>query len=228
MLLNIPGKYIFEQISTKYTDSAAIRALIAILPIAFQSDIPNAALLAPVVDTTLVTLFQQHRIHRQKLLHDKLNDGSVVLEEDAIKNDAFIHSYLQTVQYVDRARTDKKVERFAQILKSLYRDDINIDQFEYYSKVLDEITDLEFALLLIKLSFEDHEYLRDVGKVSREKWEEFTNSACTQLQITPDSLSDLLVRLQGSGCYIIRSTYGGPPTIGNTTNLFRELVKTVS
>ena len=110
-------KEIRDELENYYISNSYLRGLIQLLPV------------ASAIDTILSNYIYKRQAEKLRTFFDKLNNGDVVLEMTDLENNDFLHAYFSTMNYVLTARTDEKVERFAEILKAVYTKKINIEQF---------------------------------------------------------------------------------------------------
>ncbi|MCB9187336.1 MAG: hypothetical protein H6601_11420 [Flavobacteriales bacterium] len=203
-----------------YENSPQIKALIQLLgPI------------GSVPDTVLGTLVTKIRAERLRVFFDELNSGDVELTEDIIAQNDFLHAYFSTAEYVLKTRTDEKIKRFGIVLKSWYSQKVDIDWFEDYAAIINELSDREFAILSVKykyeLAAEKNPDLSDANpyKKTISYWEEFKDEILKQMDIEPNDLDPMLIRVQRTGCYFKHIGYfdASMEQVGDTTELFKKL-----
>jgi hypothetical protein len=180
-----------------------------------------------VVDAAMNSYLSNLQQCRFRIIFDKLNNSNFILSDEDIKDNDFLYAYFSTVNYVLRARTDEKAERFAQILKGVYSRDITVDDFESYTYILDQLTDREFTILKIKLEFEK-EYCGDESEnfemLKSKHWGLFMDRICSNLNISFEEANILLEIVSLKGCFEIALTYGGnSQKFGDTTPIFQRL-----
>jgi hypothetical protein len=207
-------------------ENSVIKHLIQVLDL---SGIP----IGTIIDAQIAIRIDKYKARKLKIFFDELNDGKVTLTEDIIDDNDFLHAYFTTVNYSLRARSDQKIKRFAMILKNLYKKDIDFDTFEDLISIFNDLSDREFKILAIKLSFEEVLKNDDVlyqMENNMSYWNEFKELAMKETGLTPDELNPILLRIQRTGCYLKLNNYLGDSTdeTGVTTTLFKKIHSIVS
>ena len=82
---------------------------------------------------------------------DELAKGDVIVDEELLKSEDFLHAYFATTKYALNTRRREKIEMFARLLKSSIteKDISSIDEYEDLLKVLDELSYRELLALRI-------------------------------------------------------------------------------
>jgi len=227
------NKSVIETLDEQYQAQPEIRLFIE--AIAVFSGLP----IGTIFETFVSTKAKELATARMRSFYNELNDGEIELTDELINNDSFLHSYFAVVNYVIRSKDDKKAARFAKIIKSLYKSDIYIDQFEDYTSIFNELSDREFIILCIKREYElransvnetNENNPKSPFAITSSYWEEFIKEVQGTLHIEEKELEALLIRLQRTGCYMIHVGYWDIKNDGNgdTTLLFQKLHKIVS
>jgi hypothetical protein len=133
------------------------------------------------------------------------------------------------VNYVIRTRSDEKIKNFAKILKKICIGTIDINEFEDYTAIFNELSDREFAILAIKYQYEQN-YVSKASEMNpylltMSYWEDFKKDVCAKVKMTEEELDPMLVRIQRTGCYskFVGYTEDGPNERGDTTALFKRI-----
>ncbi len=142
------NKSLIEVLYDQYENDPGIRMFVEALSIGIGIPINT------VVDSFIGKKVKEMNASRLKCFFDELNSGDIELDEALIENQEFLHSYFSVVNYVARSKNDEKAIRFARIIKNLYNKKIDVNQFEDYTSIFDELTDREFAILSIKHKYE--------------------------------------------------------------------------
>lgn len=221
-----------EVLYNKYKDEPIIYGLIE--AIAFP--VPANFLIETFVGS-YVTKMVASRLHS---FYEELNNGDFELTEEIIENEEFLHSYFSVVNYVARSKSDEKSKQFAKIIKGLYKNEINVDQFEDYTSIFNELSEREFAILCIKLKHEQKEVsvpqllraempISDPYNGTMMHWPNFIKEVESILEISDDELSSFLIRIQRTGCYKIHfGQYNDKEEgVGDTTIIFQKLYNLV-
>lgn len=190
------------------------------------------------VDILVGKKVQEMTISRMRSFFDELNSGEIVLDKSIIEDNDFLHSYFSVLNYAVRAKSDEKSKRFAKIIKKLYNNKINTNEFEDYTAIFNELSDREFIILCIKFSFEieikkssptfeDYDPIDPYPKTN-SYWNKFVSEVDKTLGIDENELSNILMRIQRTGCYKIHfGHYIGKESIGDTTILFQKIYEIV-
>jgi hypothetical protein len=205
-----------------YEDKPILKALIqAISPI------------GAAADTILSTYVNKLKVDKLHAFFEQLGNGDIDLTEEIIDNTDYLHAYFATINYVLLNRSKLKIRSFAEILKSLYRDDINIDEFEDYAKIFDELTEREFIILSVKYEFEKHaastQDTFNPLQRTNSYWEDFKSEVKTKLNIGGDELNAMLLRMQRTGCYQKHQGYwpDSHEEIGDTTAILQTIINVI-
>lgn len=209
-----------------YKDNPVIKSLIQALNLA---GIP----IGPVADSFITTRVSNLKTLRLKCFFDELNTGDTQLTEKVIEQDDFLHAYFSTINYVIRTRSDEKINCFARILKKLESGKININEFEDYTAIFNELSEREFAILAIKSQYEQN-YSMTQGmnpyQLTASYWDSFKNEVCLKIGLPEEELDPMLIRIQRTGCYNKFKGYleDGPNERGDTTEIFRRIKELIN
>ena len=228
--MNEPQKAFITTLYESYDTSPVIKGLIQALNVA---GIPLGAM----IDSSLGSIVNKIQTERLRTFFDELNRGNVVLDEAQIESNDFLHAYFETTAYVLRTRSNDKIIRFARILKKVYSGSLLIEDFEDYTKIFNDLTDKEFAMLSILYKHEQKHKLNP-EKLSSLKligsyWEDFKTEIINSLNIKETEINSYLVRLQRTGCFMRFNTDGilmdkaDPDEKGNTTELFNTIMNLI-
>jgi hypothetical protein len=206
----------------QYSNNVVLKGLIQILS---SGGLP----IGSVIDSGLSTFLNNQKVKKLKIFFDKLNDGKVILDQADIENNDFLHAYFATVNYVLNTRTDEKAARFAEILKGLYSKEIDIDQFEDYSSIFNEISEREFYFLSKKMEYEQKYTLKN-GELNEAQvvnlyWKEFKEEVINTLGIGAGEFDGIIIRVQRTGCFSDFKGYweNDHERKGLTTELFHKI-----
>ncbi len=217
-------------LSESYEQNPLIKGLIQLLPG------------ASAIDTALSTKLNTLRSERLKTFFDLLNAGKIQLSPNIIETNEFLHAFFATTDYVLRTRSNEKIERFAKILLDFSKGDLKIEDFEYYIPILNDLSDLEFSILTLKLKYEN-DHLPEKGdtvfKVNGQElnplqtcthyWKYFIAETIETTKIAPEELQAILLRIQRTGCYQLFKGFWDDSSdqVGNTTPIFHKLVSII-
>lgn len=176
-----------------YESSPALKSLIQLVN---YSGLP----IGPMIDSALGAYVNRIKAERLRIFFDELYRGDIVLTEEEIESNDFLHAYFETAEYVLRTKSDEKIKRFAKILKKVYSGDLKIEDFEYYTSLFNELTDKEFAILAIKYEYEQDNKNKTVDlinlQVTHKYWESFKKDVVSKLEIKESEVNLFLIRLQ--------------------------------
>jgi hypothetical protein len=221
--MNEPQKAFLTNLYETYDDSPVLKGLIQTLSI---FGIP----VGPVIDSSLGTYVNKIKTDRFKIFFDELNRGDIILTQEQIESNDFMNAYFETSLYILRTKSDDKIKRFAKILKNVYSGNLTFYDFDDYSSIFNDLTDREFAILLIKLKYEQEFHKNSVPKDKikfiSSYWSDFKLEVISTLNIQIDEFNPMLVRLERSGCYSrLNGSYLwlDDEEYGNTTELFKTI-----
>lgn len=149
---------------------------------------------------------------RAKKLFDKLSSGEVLLTDEIIKNEVFIHNFLATTNAALRTRRHEKIEYFANLMMNGIKDGViiesNSDEYENYLKILDELNYMEIEILLELYSLEQRYPIDFKDQTKRDENERNTELYFKELYQfagrkghDKDLLLLYIKRLERTGCY---------------------------
>ena len=205
-----------------YNKNPIIKSLIQALNL---SGIP----IGPVIDSFVTTRVNNIKANRLKCFFDELNSGETQLTEENIDQNDFLHAYFSTINFVIRTRSDDKIRNFAKILKKLETGNIDINEFEDFTAIFNELSEREFAILAIKSQFEQKYQGKNPEmnpyQLTASYWNDFKNEVCSKTGLREEDLDPMLVRIQRTGCYnkFIGYLEDGPNQRGDTTEIFKRI-----
>ena len=148
---------------------------------------------------------QRTKEGRTRALLDSLSHGKLELSEELIESEDFLHCFCTTYKAVLNTRRREKIELFARLLKSAFTETRprDIDEFEEFISILDDLTYEEWCALTILDSFSSRS--RKAGdndlRWSRTFWDEFRRTVERQLKIPSDEFTPFMNRLGRTGLY---------------------------
>lgn len=126
------------------------------LQLAYENDNTVKALIksTPLTDffhSLISERVKEIRYKRTKQFFSELGDGEVELDEGTIESEDFTYAFFQCYKYAINSRRSEKVQLFARLLKVGIRKGLedNYDEFEEYSKNLDQLSYREITVLHI-------------------------------------------------------------------------------
>jgi hypothetical protein len=209
-----------------YERNPLIKSLIHLLGV---SGVPIGSL----VDTSLAVYVNKLKSNRLKCFFDELDSGKIALTDDIIEQNDFLSAYFSIVNYVIRTRSDEKIRCFARILKNYNLGSFNINDFDDYTSIFNELSEREFFILVIKYHYEIKNKVNanklNPAQLTNTYWDNFKNEVCSKIGLPENELDPLLIRLQRTGCYIKHTGYwdDGPNAKGDTTDLFKKIYELI-
>lgn len=205
----------------RYESNPVIRGLIQLLPLGIGSG----------VDVAITVQLENIRRERLKTFFDELGDGSIQLSEDLLESEDFLHCYFATAKAALNSRRREKIRMFASLLKSSTQEGklSNIDEYEEYLSILDELSYRELMVLFKIDEYESKFPLKkeDENELQRASrfWEQFSEDLFNELGIPKNEINSILTRLNRTGCYetFVGGYFNYSGGKGKTTSAFHRL-----
>lgn len=177
-----------------YEKTPVIQALLQLIPY-----------LGGPIHTLIHSTLQRMEEGRIRALLDALSHGKLELSEELIESEDFLHCFCATYKAVLNTRRREKIELFARLLKSAFTETRprDIDEFEEFISILDDLTYEEWCALTILDSFSSRSRKADDNDLtwSRTFWDEFSRTVERQLKIPSDEFTPFMNRLGRTGLY---------------------------
>lgn len=171
-----------------------IRALIQLIPYAGGS-----------MDTLMMAQVERIRKERARAFFDELSRGEVELNEELIESEDFLHCFFVSWEAGIKARRREKTALFARLLKSAFTENHprNIDEFEEFASILDDLSYEEWSVLTILDSYSSRPRDPDLNDLqwSSTFWADFRSSVEQKLGIPKDEFTPFMNRLNRTGLY---------------------------
>ena len=179
----------------KYKANRVIRGLIQLIPLGVGG----------AIDVVLCETLEKIRRDRATTFFDELAKGDVIIDESLLQSEDFLHAFFSTAKYALNSRRREKIKMFARLLKSSLTDTElkNLDEYEDYLKILDELSYRELLALSILDQFSSRpreEDWNDLQWVSTF-WDEFEQRLSSELDITKEQVTDFMNKIARTGCY---------------------------
>ncbi|KYH32789.1 hypothetical protein [Neomoorella mulderi] len=209
----------------KYEGNFILRALIGLL-------VPHG--LGGFIDTALVGYLHKIRQERLDAFFGELASGRLVLTEEDMHKEDFLHKYIITVKAVLNTRRREKIRILARFFRNgaCGPEAVYVDSYEEYLAILDELSYRELAILVLLHSYEQahprQKGENDLQRASRF-WEQFKDELVNRLGVGVDEIDAVLIRLTRSGLYelIVGSYLGYTGGKGKTTPLLVKLLNLI-
>ena len=205
----------------KYEGNRVIRGLIQLIPFGMGSSL----------DVILSKTLDKIQNERVTAFFDELAAGNVVVDEELLRSEDFLHCYFSTTKYALNSRRHEKIQMFARLLKSSLLDDgpKGVDEYEDFLKILDELSyrELKALSLLDEYSGRIREEEQNDLQWTNTFWDEFEKRLPIELSMPLDEVPNFLTRISRTGCY---ETFKGgyfdsEEGIGKLTPMYHRLKK---
>lgn len=211
------GKSKCQSFLERYEGNRVIRGLIQLIPGGFGS----------AADVALVRSLEKIKEERTREFFDELAKGNIVVDESLLESEDFLHCYFATAKYAFNSRRREKIKMFARLLKSsVTGNGLNdVDEYEDFLKILDELSYRELQALNILDEFSDRERMSDQndGQWTITFWGEFTQRISNELNIPPDEVINFMKRISRTGCYELLIGFMAGGEEGKLTPTYRRL-----
>ena len=146
------------------------------------------------------------RTKRQEILFSGLASGDKLLTEDIIKQEDFLHKFVITYSAAINTRREEKIRMLAKLLKNSEAKSFNvdIDIYEEYLKILDELGYRELKALYFLNNYEKEYSVEN----KKDYWPDFINDLKNKLNLEDDEVKPFLNRLNSIGCFTISTGLG--------------------
>lgn len=208
------------QLADKYSKVPLFRGLIQLIPFGVGS----------AIDASLIALIENIRTKKLKTFFDELARGDIILSEELIKSEDFLHCYFATSQAYLNSRRTEKIKLFARLLKSSFEHNkiIDVDEYEELLSILDDLSFREISILFKLDKFEvDYPKKDDENELQRASrfWDKFIDEITSEFQISIGEANSIMTRLNRSGCYetFIGGYFGYTGDKGKLTDIFFKL-----
>lgn len=232
----------------EHYESTVIRALVG-----FVKGLPYAGMVISGLDEILLNQTQRIHENRSRKFFDELASNKLITEE-LFDDDAFIHKFSCTYRAAIRTHQMDKIHRFARLLiSSVEADNDNVDIFEEYLNILDDLSEREFYTLKLLRQYEikyyedaisrydaylqeqklegDTRLFAAQSKTTEDYWDEFLLELKIKYDIEENIAPVILQRLIRTGLYhtlgitSLGWTTPNKQTIGQTSPLFHDFIK---
>lgn len=179
----------------KYESNLVIRGLIQLLPFGIGG----------TIDMVLNKTSEKIQKERASVFFEELSAGDIIVDESLLESEDFLHAYFATTKFALNSRRREKIQMFARLLKnSLTEHEIqDIDEYEDYLKILEELSYREIVALRI---------MDDFSMIPREKgqndlqwidlfWSDFEKKLSNTINIPTEQVTDFMNRTSRTGCY---------------------------
>lgn len=179
----------------KYESNRVIRGLIQLVPFGIGG----------AIDVVLTKTLENIQEERATAFFDELSKGDVVVDEKLLESEDFLHAYYSTTKFALNSRRREKIRMFARLLKSsLTENEINnIDEYEDYLKILDELSYRELLALKVLDEYSETPRTEEQNDLQWTNlfWDIFESRLADELNIPIEQVADFMNRIARTGCY---------------------------
>lgn len=178
-----------------------IKSLIQLVPFGVGS----------AIDAAIVETLNKMEYNRKKAFFDELDSGELLLTDELIKSEDFLHCYMVTYKAMIMTKKEKKIELFAKLLKS-YINSAEISLTEEFENELALVEPLNEIDIIILLKIDNFENTYSKGEMKPDKqamanpyeiaphWiSDFEDVLIKELGITRSKLHRIFIKLEGLG-----------------------------
>ena len=177
-----------------YENHSVIRGLVQLIPCGIGS----------AIDTALITKVKNIRQKRLRIFWDELATRNILLTEEMIQNEDFLHAYFATVQAVLRTRHQDKIRLFSRLLVNYTRGNPidTIDEYEEFLAILNDLSIREFYVLTLLSDYEQKQPNIVPTSVQADTfWSRFLEDVENKVGIPQKEMPGFLARLSRTGLY---------------------------
>ena len=212
-----------QSLLKRYEDNRVIRGLIQLVPFGIGS----------AIDVVLCETLDKIREERAATFFDELSKGNVVVNDELLQSEDFLHAFFSTAKFALNTRRREKIEMFARLLKSsVSKSELsNIDEYEDYIKILDDLSYREILALKILDEYTGRPRNEDMSDIQwvNTFWDEFEQRLSDELNIPKNQVVDFMNRIARTGCYeMFRGGYvdytGGKGKLTPTYKRLKEYI----
>ncbi|XHR28227.1 MAG: hypothetical protein ACFUZC_20150 [Chthoniobacteraceae bacterium] len=209
-----------EHILASYEGNRVLRSLFQLIPY-----------VGGALDVILTKTLDQIREERARAFFDELAEGKVVLNEDLLKSEDFLHAYFSTVKYALNSQRREKIRMFAHLLESSLMPDgpQSTDEYEDFLKILDELSYRELTALVTLDEYSSRFPKNELNELQWTEtfWDAFAHQLTETNGIPSNEITDFMNRISRTGCYeifppIYNDYKGGK---GQLTPIYQRLKK---
>lgn len=185
-----------EELGKRYEHQPLIRALVQLIPYGIGS----------AMDTALVTFLNKVREERARAFFDELAKGKIVLTQEQIANEDFLHAYFATARAALNTRRREKIKLFGRLFTHYCQGAglTDTDTYEETLAVVDDLTLRELQVLLLLRDFESNNPVlpgQNTLQRATQFWASFLQRVEDENGIPKTEVPGYLERLNRTGLY---------------------------
>jgi hypothetical protein len=184
-----------ERLLARYEGNRVVRGLVQLIPLGVGG----------ALDVVLIGTLKRIREERSRTFFDELAKTSAPLDPALLQSEDFVHCFFSTARYALNSHRREKIEMFARLLKASLEETgpKDVDEYEEFSAILDDLSYRELRALAIMDEFSDHPRTVDQNDLqwTITFWSEFEDQVVRDLGVPRNEVSDFMNRISRSGCY---------------------------
>ena len=159
------------------------------------------------LDTIILDAYTRHRERREREFFDELERGEILLTDEQIESNEFLHAFTASYRAALNTRQEAKIHLFARLLVRYSQGDLTAmaDEYEEFLALLTDLSYREFQVMLLLYRIRQTHVFNDKH---RSMWQEFERSVETNLRVSRDELPGVLERIKRTGLYRAFPTNG--------------------
>lgn len=198
---------------------------------AFCQSNPITASLETFISASLEEEFKR----KTKILFEELSAGSLAINKDSLRQSDLLWKIEIACRAIHRTKREEKVKIFAHLILGAEDEGAvqDIDEFEYYLTIVDELNYRELELLEVLdryyqvLRGKDFATNKELENEVSKNWSTFLNEAADKLSISQFEVENMLQRLASKGCYEPFGGFGSQSggILTHTFDRIREILR---
>ena len=161
------------------------------------------------VDAILRNYLNRKKASNLRKFFEELARGEWSVTPEILDVNDTVHAIVTTVEAVESSRDDRKIHRFANLLKGALRENVaGRDLYDEYLSILRDLSDRELQLLTMLWQFQcTKEFGVGMNRLQesqvRDYWTHFQAKVRDELDIDSQLLNSLMERIRRTGFYAI-------------------------
>ena len=215
----------------RYDRQPVVQALIKLTLAGTDAVVPGLGAVAGIaLESTAKKLVSE----RGRCFFDELVREDFLGSGELLENEAFIHCFSATILRALQTHRHEKIRMFARLLKmplsggGVFKD---VDDYEYYLEILDDLNHREFQALRILDSFGSRRRRDQPIDLMWTKtiWKDFEQALTEQLGVPQGATGEFMHRLSRTACFLEFSgtTWDYAGGMGKLTPTYRRLMECV-
>ena len=214
----------------RYDKEPSVRALIRLALTGANFLVPGAG---SVADIALDATVRKIASNRGRGFFDELAEGDFVSRE-LLENEDFVHCFAATLRCALNTHRQQKIRIFARLLKTPLSDTgtiADVDEYEYFLDILDDLNYREFQALRVLDSFSSRR--RQDQPIDLQWtmtiWGDFQQELKQQLGIPEGATGEFMHRLSRTACYLefSETAWDYEGGMGKLTPTYRRLMECI-